>query len=171
MTPCTPDCASGRRAGRSQAGAVPLHPGLRVRKTRRALVGKQVGRGFTAVAQRVPRLADLVELNAGWLYKAAARRRASRLARRGAAFWPRTVRRWRTGCSGESRLAAFTAVAQQMPRLAGLDELNAGRRYKAAARRRASRLAEGALPFGPRTAWHDTTYIYRLRKEMEELWR
>ena len=56
-------------------------------------------------------------------------------------------------------------------RLAGLDELNAGRRYKATARRKASRLAEGALPFGPRTAWHDTTYIYRLRKEMEELWR
>ena len=131
----------------------------------------KVGWGFTAVAQRVPRLADLVELNAGWLYKAAARRRASRLAGRGAAFWPRTVRRWRTGCSGESRLAAFTAVAQQAPRLAGLDELNAGRRYKAAARRKASRLAEGALPFGPRTAWHDTTYIYRLRKEMEELWR
>ena len=68
-------------------------------------------------------------------------------------------------------MAAFTAVAQQMPRLAGLDELNAGRRYKAAARRKALRLAEGALPFDPRTAWHDTTYIYRLRKEMEELWR
>ena len=131
----------------------------------------KLGRGFTAVAQRVPRLADLDELNAGWRYKAAARRRASRLAGRGAAFWPRTVRRWRTGCLGESRLAAFTAVAQQMPRLAGLVELNAGRRYKATAWRKASRLAEGALPFGPRTAWHDTTYIYRLRKEMEELWR
>ena len=134
-------------------------------------MGKQVGRGFTAVAQRVPRLADLVELNAGWLYKAAARRKASRLAEGALPFGPRTVRRWRTGCSGESRLAAFTAVAQQMPRLAGLDELNAGRRYKATARRKASRLAEGALPFDPRTACHDTTYIYRLRKEMEELWR
>ena len=65
----------------------------------------------------------------------------------------------------------FTAVAQQVPRLAGLNELNAGRRYKATARRKASRLAEGALPFDPRTACHDTTYIYRLRKEMEELWR
>ena len=65
----------------------------------------------------------------------------------------------------------FTAVAQRVPRLADLVELNAGWLYKAAARRKASRLAEGALPFDPRTACHDTTYIYRLRKEMEELWR
>ena len=65
----------------------------------------------------------------------------------------------------------FTAVSQRVPRLAGLDELNADWRYKATARRKASRLAKGALPFDPRTACHDTTYIYRLRKEMEELWR
>ncbi len=76
----------------------------------------RLGRGFTAVARQVPRLAGLAGLCPAPLTARYARRRS----RQGFALRP-SLRAMRAGTRGDMRLGrGFTAVAQRVPRLAGL---------------------------------------------------
>ena len=101
----------GDRPRGSRKGQYPLTP-LRARWARGCSGDMKVGRGFTAVARRVPRLAGLVRLPAGWQVDTAIRRQASWLAQ-GAVPLDPTPRQRARGSSEDMQLGRKATAARQ----------------------------------------------------------
>ena len=157
--PCAPHCAlcaQGTRGTCGLAGVLPpwhnrchgspVWQGFALRPSLRAMRAghsgdMRLGRGFTAVAQQVPRLASLAGLCPAPSPAHSAQRRSGTCGLvgvlppwhdrcHGSPVWQGfalrpSLRAMRAGHSGDMRLGrGFTAVAQRVPRLAGLVEQN-----------------------------------------------